>query len=40
LIDERKTLRVKINVDAGEAGFEHWRERDTDHAVRALACAL
>ena len=40
LIDELQKFRAKINLDTGEASFEHWRERDTDDVVLALACAL
>lgn len=40
LKDELKKFRAKINLDTGEASFEHWRERDTDDLVLALACAL
>lgn len=40
LIDELQKFRAKINLDTGEVSFEHWRERDTDDVVLALACAL
>jgi hypothetical protein len=40
LTDELQKFRAKINIDTGEASFEHWRERDTDDVVLALACAL
>jgi hypothetical protein len=40
LTDELKKFRAKINIDTGSASFEHWRERDTDDIVLALACAL
>lgn len=40
LVDELQKFRAKINLDTGEASFEHWRERDTDDVVLALACAL
>ncbi len=40
LTDELQKFRAKINVETGEASFEHWRERDTDDVVLALACAL
>jgi hypothetical protein len=40
LKEELKKFRAKINLDTGEASFEHWRERDTDDLVLALACAL
>jgi hypothetical protein len=39
-VDELQKFRAKINLDTGEASFEHWRERDTDDVVLALACAL
>ena len=39
LVDELQKFRAKINIDTGEASFEHWRERDTDDVVLALACA-
>lgn len=39
LTDELQKFRAKINIDTGEASFEHWRERDTDDIVLALACA-
>jgi hypothetical protein len=40
LIDELQKFRAKINIDTGAASFEHWRKRDTDDVVLALACAL
>jgi len=40
LVDELQKFRAKINLDTGEASFEHWRERDTDDVVLSLACAL
>jgi len=40
LSDELQKFRAKIDVSTGEASFEHWRERDTDDIVLALACAL
>ncbi|WP_118827666.1 hypothetical protein [Salinibacter ruber] len=40
LVDELQKFRAKINIDTGEASFEHWRERDTDDVVLSLACAL
>jgi len=40
LFDELQKFRAKINLDTGEASFEHWRERDTDDVVLSLACAL
>jgi len=40
LTEELRKFRAKINIDTGEASFEHWRERDTDDVVLALACAL
>jgi hypothetical protein len=40
LTDELQKFRAKINLDTGDASFEHWRERDTDDVVLALACAL
>lgn len=40
LVDELQKFRAKINLDTGEASFEHWREQDTDDVVLALACAL
>jgi hypothetical protein len=40
LVDELQKFRAKIDLDTGEASFEHWRERDTDDVVLALACAL
>lgn len=39
LEDELQKFRAKINLDTGTASFEHWRERDTDDIVLALACA-
>jgi hypothetical protein len=40
LVDELQKFRAKINLDTGEASFEHWRERDTDDVVLSLACGL
>ena len=40
LTDELQKFRAKISIETGEASFEHWRERDTDDVVLALACAL
>jgi hypothetical protein len=40
LTEELQKFRAKINIDTGEASFEHWRERDTDDVVLSLACAL
>ena len=40
VVDELQKFRAKININTGEATFEHWRERDTDDVVLALACAL
>jgi len=40
VVDELKKFRAKININTGSASFEHWRERDTDDVVLALACAL
>lgn len=40
LTEELQKFRAKINVATGKATFEHWRERDTDDLVLALACAL
>jgi hypothetical protein len=40
LVDELQKFRAKIDLDTGEASFEHWRERDTDDVVLSLACAL
>lgn len=40
LTDELQKFRAKISIDTGETSFEHWRERDTDDVVLALACAL
>ncbi|WP_118827665.1 hypothetical protein [Salinibacter ruber] len=40
LVDELQKFRAEIDVSTGETSFEHWRERDTDDVVLALACAL
>ena len=40
LVDELQKFRAKIDLDSGTASFEHWREKDTDDIVLALACAL
>ena len=39
LTEELQKFRAKIDVDTGNASFEHWRERDHDDLVLALACA-
>jgi len=39
LREELSTFRAKINIDTGHASFEHWRERDKDDMVLALAMA-
>lgn len=39
LREELQKFRAKIDVSSGNASFEHWRERDTDDVVLALACA-
>jgi len=39
LTEELQNFRAKINVGTGHASFEHWRERDHDDVVLALALA-
>ncbi len=39
LREELQKFRAKINISTGSATFEHWRERDTDDLVLALAMA-
>ena len=40
LKEELSTFRAKINLDTGHASFEHWRARDHDDLVLALAISL
>ena len=40
LVEELREFRAEVDISAGEEGFEHWREKDTDDIVLALACAL
>lgn len=40
LVDELQKFRAKIDMSTGDASFEHWRERDTDDVVLALAISL
>jgi hypothetical protein len=39
LTEELQNFRAKINVGTGHTSFEHWRERDHDDVVLALALA-
>jgi hypothetical protein len=39
LTEELQKFRAKIDVSTGHASFEHWRERDHDDVVLALALA-
>jgi len=39
LTEELQKFRAKINVSTGHTSFEHWRERDHDDVVLALALA-
>ena len=39
LAEELQKFRAKINVGTGHTSFEHWRERDHDDVVLALALA-
>ena len=39
LTEELQNFRAKINVSTGHTSFEHWRERDHDDVVLALALA-
>ena len=40
LKEELSTFRAKISLDTGHASFEHWRARDHDDLVLALAISL
>jgi len=39
LTEELQTFRAKVTAESGHVSFEHWRERDHDDVVLALALA-
>ncbi len=39
LPEELQKFKAKIDISSGHARFEHWREKDTNDLVLALAIA-